>query len=168
MQRRAAGLATYKQVRTLRKFGVPDAHLISFNRASAILDRLFSERFSRGDSTCLISARATCPLLSLKKCCQARPYVQREGSTTFFSRWPACFTPGAPRNGSTTSSTTMPRQCGRHVPESEITASIRRSRPYAWNGQTHSDTGAFTPRPTRAGSQAAIRSGSLRTLYRRD
>ena len=44
MQRRAAGLATYKQVRTLRKFGVPEAHLISFNRASAILDRLFSNR----------------------------------------------------------------------------------------------------------------------------
>ena len=39
------------------------------------------------------------------------------------------------------------RQCGRHVPESEITASIRRARFYAWNGQTHSDTGAFTPRP---------------------
>jgi hypothetical protein len=48
MQRRAAGLATYKQVRTLRKFGVPDSHLISFNRASAILDRLFSECSSRG------------------------------------------------------------------------------------------------------------------------
>jgi hypothetical protein len=48
MQRRAGGLATYKQVRTLRKFGVPDPHLISFKRASAILDHLFSERFSRG------------------------------------------------------------------------------------------------------------------------
>jgi superfamily II DNA or RNA helicase len=48
IQRRAAGLATYKQVRTLRKFGVPDPHLISFARASAILDRLFSERFSGG------------------------------------------------------------------------------------------------------------------------
>ncbi len=47
MQRRAAGLATYKQVRTLRKFGVPDPHLISFKRAGAILDRLFSGRFSR-------------------------------------------------------------------------------------------------------------------------
>ena len=46
MQRRAAGLATYKQVRTLRKFGVPDAHLISFKRVGAILDRLFSKRFS--------------------------------------------------------------------------------------------------------------------------
>ena len=39
------------------------------------------------------------------------------------------------------------QQCGRYVPESEITASIRRSRPYAWNGQTHSDTGAFKPHP---------------------
>ena len=48
MQRRAAGLATYKQVRTLRKFGVPEAHLISFTRAHAILDRLFGERSSRG------------------------------------------------------------------------------------------------------------------------
>jgi superfamily II DNA or RNA helicase len=46
MQRRAAGLATYKQVRALRKFGLPDAHLISFDRASAILDRLFNERSS--------------------------------------------------------------------------------------------------------------------------
>ena len=46
--RRASGLATYKQVRTLRKFGVPDAHLICFAHASAILDRLFGERFSRG------------------------------------------------------------------------------------------------------------------------
>ena len=34
MQRRAAGLATYKQVRALRKFGVPDSHLISFSRAT--------------------------------------------------------------------------------------------------------------------------------------
>ena len=50
MQRRAAGLATYKQVRTLRKFGVPDPHLISFTRASAILDRLFSERFQPRNS----------------------------------------------------------------------------------------------------------------------
>ena len=48
VKRRAAGLATYKQVRTLRKFGVPDSHLISFKHASAILDRLFSERESRG------------------------------------------------------------------------------------------------------------------------
>ena len=47
MQRRAAGLATYKQVRTLRKFGVPDSHLISFTRASAILVRLFGERSNR-------------------------------------------------------------------------------------------------------------------------
>jgi hypothetical protein len=38
-------------------------------------------------------------------------------------------------------------QRGRHVPESEITAAIRRARLYAWNGQTHSDTGAFTPHP---------------------
>ena len=38
-------------------------------------------------------------------------------------------------------------QCGRHVPETEIAASIRRSKPYAWNRQTHSDTGAATPRP---------------------
>lgn len=48
MQRRAAGLATYKQVRVLRKFGVPDPHLISFARASVILDRLFSERSNSG------------------------------------------------------------------------------------------------------------------------
>ena len=47
MQRRTAGLATYKQVRALRRFGVPDAHLISFKRAGAILDRLFSERFAK-------------------------------------------------------------------------------------------------------------------------
>ena len=47
MQRRAAGLATFKQVRALRKFGVPDAHLISFARAHAILDRLFGERLGR-------------------------------------------------------------------------------------------------------------------------
>jgi hypothetical protein len=39
-------------------------------------------------------------------------------------------------------------QCGRPVPETEIAASIRRSKPYAWNRQTHSDTGAFTPRPS--------------------
>jgi hypothetical protein len=39
------------------------------------------------------------------------------------------------------------RQCGRHVPESEIAAAIRRARLYAWNGQTHSDTGALTPPP---------------------
>ena len=51
MQRRAAGLATYKQVRTLRKFGVPDAHLFSFKRAGVILDRLFSERFQPRGST---------------------------------------------------------------------------------------------------------------------
>jgi hypothetical protein len=48
MQRRAGGLATYKQVRALRKFGVPAAHLISFKRAGSILDRLFSGRFSKG------------------------------------------------------------------------------------------------------------------------
>jgi superfamily II DNA or RNA helicase len=47
-QRRAAGLATYRQVRTLRKFGVPDAHLISFARAHSILDRNFGERLRRG------------------------------------------------------------------------------------------------------------------------
>ena len=43
----------------------------------------------------------------------------------------------------------MPRLCGRHVPESEVTAAIRRARPYAWNGQTHnnSDAAAFKPRP---------------------
>ena len=39
-------------------------------------------------------------------------------------------------------------QCGRHVPETEIAASIRRSKPYAWNGQTPSYTVAFTPRPS--------------------
>ena len=41
------------------------------------------------------------------------------------------------------------RQCGRHVPESEITASIRRARSYAWTGQTHNstDAAAFKPRP---------------------
>jgi hypothetical protein len=40
------------------------------------------------------------------------------------------------------------RQCGRHVPESEITASIRRARPYAWNGQTHGDTSAYAAQLT--------------------
>ena len=39
------------------------------------------------------------------------------------------------------------RLCGRLVPESEITAAIRRARPYAWNGQTHSNTGAFSSHP---------------------
>jgi superfamily II DNA or RNA helicase len=50
MQRRAAGLATFKQVRALRKFGVPDSHLISFTRAHAILDCLLGKRLGRGTS----------------------------------------------------------------------------------------------------------------------
>jgi superfamily II DNA or RNA helicase len=43
-RRRAAGLATYKQVRALRKFGVENAHLLSFTDASKCLDKLFSSR----------------------------------------------------------------------------------------------------------------------------
>jgi hypothetical protein len=34
------------------------------------------------------------------------------------------------------------RQCGRHVPESEIASSIRRARAYAWGGRTHNNCGA--------------------------
>ena len=36
------------------------------------------------------------------------------------------------------------RQCGRHVPETEIAASIRRAKAHAWNGQTHSTGGGGT------------------------
>jgi hypothetical protein len=36
------------------------------------------------------------------------------------------------------------RQCGRHVPETEIAASIRRAKAYAWNGQTRSSAGSDT------------------------
>jgi hypothetical protein len=41
MRRRAAGLATYKQVKTLRRFGLEKALLISFSAASQMIDRLF-------------------------------------------------------------------------------------------------------------------------------
>ena len=34
------------------------------------------------------------------------------------------------------------RQCGRHVPESEIASSIRRARAYAWSGRTHNNCDA--------------------------
>ena len=41
-RRRAANLATLKQVRQLRRFGVPDAHLVTFSDATEILGRYFT------------------------------------------------------------------------------------------------------------------------------
>jgi superfamily II DNA/RNA helicase len=42
--RRQMGLATYKQVRLLRKWGITDPHLVTFNNASAIIGARLSAR----------------------------------------------------------------------------------------------------------------------------
>jgi superfamily II DNA or RNA helicase len=39
--RRASGLATFKQVRALRRFGVEKAHLVTFHAATRMLDQFF-------------------------------------------------------------------------------------------------------------------------------
>jgi hypothetical protein len=39
--RRANGLATFKQVRALRRFGVEKAHLVTFGAATRMLDEFF-------------------------------------------------------------------------------------------------------------------------------
>ena len=42
--RRSRGLATYKQVRFLARHGVPNAHLVSFTSASALISELISHK----------------------------------------------------------------------------------------------------------------------------
>jgi hypothetical protein len=43
-KRRQMGLATFKQVRLMRKLGIPNPHLISFRRAGEIIDRLCARK----------------------------------------------------------------------------------------------------------------------------
>lgn len=145
-QRRAAGLATYKQVRRLRKFGVPAPHLISFNRASEILDHLFSERSSRGLDM-LDLGPGYLPAFITEEVLPSAPIRPAEGVHDYLFTLARVLHPWRAEEQISNSLHDYARQCGRHVPESEITASIRRARLYAWNGQTHSDTGAFTPHP---------------------